>query len=403
MPNSLSAKGTPQLTTSVLWVMTITTGLVVANIYYAQPLLSDIASTYKVSNAKAGQVAMFTQLGYAAGLLLIVPLADMFKRKRLIIIDFAFIIASLLITAWAPTILILIIASFFVGLSSVIPQVLIPMVAHLAKPEERGKKIGVVMSGLLIGILLSRTLSGFVGEHLGWRAMFYMAAGLMVILWLLAAVLLPEIEPEYKGSYKSLFTSLLKLAKTEPVLRLAAFRGAMGFACFSAFWATLVFLLKQPQFNMGSAEAGTFGLVGAAGALAASAIGRLSDKMDSYRLIIYTLLLLPLSFIIFIFSSHSLILLVIGVIVLDMGVQATHIANQALIFSLQPEARNRINTVYMVSYFLGGSAGTFLATQLWSSYQWYGVCAIGILLSLIALCVHLLAGKKGSSVQNNHT
>ncbi|GAB2705882.1 MFS transporter [Mucilaginibacter koreensis] len=398
MSNNLSAKAAPQLTSSILWVMTITTGLVVANIYYAQPLLSDIANTYKVNNARAGQIAMFTQLGYAAGLLLIVPLADMFKRKRLILIDFAFIIASLLVTAWAPNILILTIASFFVGLSSVIPQVLIPMVAHLAKPEERGKKIGVVMSGLLIGILLSRTLSGFIGEHLGWRAMFYIAAGLMGVLWLLASMLLPEIEPEYKGNYKTLFTSLIQLVKTEPVLRLAAFRGAMCFACFSAFWATLVFLLKQPQFNMGSAEAGTFGLVGAAGALAASAIGRLSDKMDSYRLIIYTLLLIPLSFVIFIFSSQSLILLVIGVIILDMGVQATHIANQALIFSLQPEARNRINTVYMVSYFVGGSAGTFLATQLWTNYQWYGVCGIGIILSLIALTIHLLSGKKSSLV-----
>ena len=220
----------------------------------------------------------------------------------------------------------------------------------------------------------------------------------MAAMWLLVFLVLPEVEPEYKGSYKNLMSSLIDLVKTEPMLRLAAFRGALGFACFSAFWATLVFLLKQPQFNMGSSEAGAFGLVGAFGALAVSAMGRLTDKMDSYRLIIYTLLLLLLSFVVFIFSSHSIVLLIFGVILLDMGVQATHIANQALIFALKPEARNRINTVYMVSYFVGGSLGTFLATQLWSSYQWNGVCGIGIVLSIIILIVHIIKGKSKPSL-----
>ena len=387
----------PQLSNLLLWVLTITTGLVVANIYYAQPLLSDIAHSFNVSNAQAGQVAIFTQLGYAAGLLLIVPLADMVKRKRLILVDFAFIVISLLATAAAPNLFILTIASFCVGLSSVVPQVLIPMVAHLAKPEERGKKIGFVMSGLLIGILLSRTVSGFVGAHLGWHAMFYMAAALMLALWGTTYLLLPETEPTYQGTYGSLFTSLVELVKTEPVLRLAALRGALCFAGFSAFWATLIFLLKQPQFNMGSAEAGAFGLVGATGALAASAIGRLSDKVNVYRLIAGTLLLLVASFGIFFFSGRSLALLITGVILMDLSVQATHISNQALIFALRPEARNRINTVYMVSYFAGGSAGTFLATRLWSRYQWNGVCGAGLALALTALAIHLIMGKHFSS------
>src|SRR5206468_509081 len=171
--------------------------------------LGDIAHTFNVSNAQAGRVSMYTQLGYAAGLLFIIPLADMFKRKRLMMIDFVFIILSLLATAWAPNILVLSVASFCVGVSSVIPQVLIPMVAHLANPQERGKKIGVVMSGLLIGILLSRTISGFIGAHLGWRIMFLIAAGLMALMWLLTFLTLPEVEPEYKGSYKNLMTSLI--------------------------------------------------------------------------------------------------------------------------------------------------------------------------------------------------
>jgi predicted MFS family arabinose efflux permease len=384
----------PHLTQFTLWIMTIATGLVVANIYYNQPLLADIAHAFGITDKKAQQVSLFTQIGYATGLLFIIPLADMLKRKRLILIDFILVIISLLISALAPTVTILTIAGFLVGVSSVIPQLLIPMAAHLAKPHERGKKLGVIMGGLLIGILLSRTLSGFVGEHFGWRAMYYIATALMLAMWLMIFFFLPEVEPDYKGNYKNLMKSLVHLVKTQPKLRMAAFRGALCFAGFSAFWTTLVFLLKQPQFNEGSSVAGAFGLVGAFGALAAGLMGRLSDKMNSYKLSGYTLLLVLISFIIFYFSSHSIIGLIIGVIVLDMGVQATHISNQSIIFSLIPEARNRLNTVYMVSYFIGGASGTFLASQVWKSYQWSGVCVIGAVLAIIALAAHLLSYQK---------
>ena len=384
----------PHLTSFTLWVMTIATGLVVANIYYNQPLLADIGHTFNITDKKAQQVSLLTQIGYATGLLFIIPLADMLKRKRLILIDFIFVVLSLLISALAPSVMVLTIAGFFVGVSSVVPQLLIPMAAHLAKPEERGKKLGFVMSGLLIGILLSRTLSGFVGEHFGWRCMYFIATGLMLAMWLMIFKFLPEVEPDYKGNYKNLMKSLIQLVKTQPKLRMAAFRGALCFAGFSAFWTTLVFLLKQPQFNEGSAAAGSFGLVGAFGALAAGLMGRLSDKMNSYKLSGYTLLLVLISFIIFYFSSHSIAGLVIGVIVLDMGVQATHISNQSIIFSLIPEARNRLNTVYMVSYFVGGASGTWLASQLWKAYQWNGVCAIGATLAVVALVTHFINYKK---------
>lgn len=213
-------------------------------------------------------------------------------------------------------------------------------------------------------------------------------------MWVLIALVVPEVEPDYKGSYGSLMKSLISIVKEEPKLRLAAFRGALCFACFSAFWTTLVFLLREPPFNEGSAVAGAFGLIGAFGALAASLIGRLSDKANPNQLITYTLVLLLLSFVIFIASSHSFIGLIIGVILMDMGVQATHISNQAIIFSLNPNARNRINTVYMVSYFVGGSAGTFLASKIWGSYHWTGVCVIGIILSAIVLIVHLISRPK---------
>jgi len=385
-----------KLTPLILWTMTMATGFVVANIYYNQPLLGDIAHDFKISNGQAGQISMFTQIGYATGLLLIVPLADMFKRKRLMLIDLALVFMALLLVATSQNVWVMALGSFLVGVTSIVPQILLPMAAHLANPEERGKKIGFIMSGLLIGILLSRTVSGFVGEHLGWRAMFYIAAGLMLFMWMLIAIVVPEVEPHHKGSYGSLMRSLITLVKQEPKLRIAALRGALCFACFSAFWTTLVFLLREPPFNEGSAVAGAFGLIGAFGALAASLIGRLSDKSNPDRLITYTLLLLLVSFVIFYGFSHSLIGLIIGVILMDMGVQATHISNQAIIFGLNPNARNRINTVYMVSYFAGGSAGTFLASRVWGTYHWAGVCAIGITLSVIVLLVHLFNLKKST-------
>lgn len=398
MTNAASAIATPPLSRLNLWVMTIATGLVVANLYYNQPLLGMIADDFGTTEAKAGSIAMLTQIGYAVGMLFIIPLGDMLKRKKLIMLDFALIIASLLLAAFSPDINMLLLASFLIGATSVVPQLLVPMAAHLAKPEERGRTVGFVMSGLLVGILLSRTLSGFVGEHLGWRAMFIIGAGIMLLLWLALYFLLPEVYPDYKGSYKSLMKSLLQLIREEPLLRLASVRGALCYACFGAFWTTLVFLLEEPQFNAGSDVAGAFGLVGVFGALAASYMGKLSDKGDAFRVTTISIGMVVVSYLIFGVSSHSMVGLVIGVIVLDMGLQASHIANQTLIFSLRPEARNRLNTVYMVTYFTGGAAGTYLASQAWHAWKWNGVVIVGLVLSALALLVHLRFLK-----QNRHS
>lgn len=389
----MSAISTSHFKTSTLAVMTVTTGLVVANMYYNQPLLGDIANTYHISSGKAGQVSMITQIGYAVGMLLIAPLADMYKRKKLMLYNFWLVIAALVAAGAAPNIHILMIASFFIGAFSLIPQLLVAMTAHLAHPAERGKKIGVVMTGLLTGILLSRTVSGFIGAHYGWRAVFYIAAGIMVVMWLIMIFTIPEVEPDYKGNYKSLMISLYHLVKNEPALRIASARGALCFACFSAFWTTLTFLLKQ-NFNEGSDIAGLFGLVGAFGAIAAGFMGRLSDRTDAFKLTAFTIFLILVSYIIFIVSAYSIPGLVVGVILLDVGMQATHISNQSLIYALNPDARNRINTIYMVSYFCGGAIGAYFASHVWNTWQWNGVCAIGIISSIIALVVHLVNRKK---------
>lgn len=396
MQNPRTAAPEPKLTRATLWLMTIGSGLVVANIYYNQPLLVEIAKTFGVSEAEAGNVAMLTQVGYAIGLLFIIPLGDMLRRKRLILFDFVLIILSLLLAAFSTGIYVLMAASLLVGATSVVPQLFLPMAAHLARPEARGKAVGTVMSGLLIGILCSRTLSGFVGAHLGWRAMFVIAAGLMLVLWVALYYLLPEVNPQFKGNYRSLMKSLVHLFRSEPKLRLAAARGALSFACFGGFWTTLVFLLEGPPFYAGSDVAGAFGLVGAGGAVMASVMGRLSDRFDTRYMLMATISLLILAYLVFGFFSYSMLGLVVGVILLDVGLQASHIANQTLIFSLNPQARNRLNTVYMFIYFMGGAIGTFIASQAWHIWRWNGVVGVGLIFSSLALAVHLIFSRTGS-------
>lgn len=388
MNTTAPQQANPGINKLTLWVMTIATGLVVANLYYNQPLLDDIARTFHVSNGAAGNIAMLTQIGYALGMLLLIPLGDMLKRKKLIMVDFGLIILALLLAAFAPSFPVMLLASFLIGFTSIVPQLIIPMAAHLSKPEERGKTVGFVMSGLLIGILLSRTTSGYVGAHFGWQVMFMAAAGLMLLLWVIIYFLFPEIEPQYKGSYFELMRSLVPLIQTEPLLRLAALRGFLCYACFGAFWTTLIFLLRQPQFNLDSEAAGLFGLVGAFGALGATFMGRISDKTNPYTVTTFSVLLIVISYAVFFVSGSNLTGLIIGVILLDLGVQATHISNQTMILSLSAEARNRLNTVYMVSYFSGGATGTFLASRVWNTWNWHGVTVIGLTLSVAALTVH---------------
>lgn len=364
--------------------------MVVANNYYNQPLLGEMARAFHVSNKGISSVPMLTQIGYAIGLLLIVPLGDMLKRKQMILIDFVFIIAALLAAALSTSPLQLKIASLFIGLTSVIPQVMVPMAAQLAPDNKRGKAIGTVMTGMFIGILGSRTLSGFIGDYFGWRTVYFMAASFMVILWVMLVRKLPEITPEFKGTYIKLLKSVAHQFKSKKTLRLAALRGGLDFACFSIFWTTLVFLLETPAFNLGSKEAGAFGFVGIAGAIAASYVGKLADKANKNLMITIGILIIILSWGILSLSSTSILGLIIGALLLDLGVQSVHITNQTMIFEGNPPERNRINTVYMVSYFTGGALGTFCGSYAWEYLQWTGVAGAGILFALLTLIAHYL-------------
>lgn len=383
---------TPKLTNSTLYLMSISAGLIVANLYYNQPLLHQIAEDYGVSEAAVSNVALSTQLGYAFGLLLIIPLGDKVSNHKILQIDFLLMIVSLIASALSESLFLLILSSFFIGFTSGVPQLFVPMAAQLSDENDRGRAIGIVMSGLLIGILGSRVISGFVGEQFGWRIMYYIAAVLMVFLFFILRVKLPKLNPHFPGSYGNLLKSILHYFKTEPELRIASLRGALAFAGLSAFWTTLVFLMED-SFGYGSTITGLFGLLGIAGALGATIVGKLSDKINKNRILIFSAILLIFSWVLFLFSGNSIFGLVIGVILVDLGLQALHITNQNIIFSKNPEARNRVNTVYMVSFFIGGALGTTLGAVAWETYKWTGVSILGLGLSILILATHLLFQK----------
>jgi len=379
---------TQKLSNSVLYLMSVSAGLVVANLYYNQPLLHQISETFKVSESAVSNVALYTQLGYAMGLLFIIPLGDKISNKRILQFDFIVIIASLLAAASSTSLLMLTICSFFIGFSSAIPQLFVPMAAQLANAENRGRAIGVVMSGLLIGILGSRVVSGLVGDLFSWQMMYYAAAVIMVPLFILLQLKLPKLVPQYEGSYLSLLKSIGFYFKTEPSVRLAALRGGLAFAGLSAFWTTLVFLMED-NFGYGSDVTGAFGFFGVAGALAAAFVGKLSDKINKDKIISYSALILIVSWVIFFFSESSIIGLIIGVIVVDLGLQGLHITNQNIIFSKNPDARNRVNTIYMVGFFTGGAMGTTFGAYAWGHFCWSGVSILGLSLSVLIVFAHL--------------
>ena len=382
-----------KLPNSILYLLSISAGLVVANLYYNQPLLHDMAISLGVSNPEVSNVALSTQIGYAFGLLLIIPLGDKINNIKIMKLNFLILILSLLGAAISQSLVLLIISSFLIGFTSTLPQLFVPMAAHLSNDEGRGRAIGIVMSGLLIGILGSRVLSGLVGEYFGWRTVFYGAAGLMILLFFLLNAKLPVIQPKFGESYGKLMKSLWFYFRTESSLRLAALRGALAFGSLSAFWTTFVFLMED-SFGYGSAVAGGFGLFGIAGALGATVVGKLNNRVKKGTLIILGAVLIIISWIIFLLSPHSIIGLIIGVVLIDLGVQSVHITNQNIVFSKNTEARNRVNTIYMVGFFIGGAAGTSFGSLAWNYFGWTGVSVVGLVFSGTILIVQLLTNKK---------
>lgn len=373
----------------LILIMSVASGLTVANIYYIQPLLAEIAQYYHVTQGYSGLLATLTQIGYALGLLLILPLADIIEKRKLILTMLLGAAISLLILFFSPTITIALFASFGIGFCSVIPQLLIPFAAQLANPKERGKIIGSIMSGLLIGILLSRVVSGFIGRYMMWKNIYFIAAFCMLLLWVALRFILPKSYGDSKIKYIESLKSMIVLIRQFPALREASVVGAMVFLAFSAFWTALTFLLQGSFYHMGTDVAGLFGLVGVVGALFSPWAGKISDKKGARFTVGINIVVIIAAYIVFGIWGFQLCGLIVGVILLDLGVQSCNVSNQTRIHQLSDEARNRVTSVYMVSYFLGGALGSWLGTFSFQHFGWIGICFVGLFSQLIAGYVHI--------------
>lgn len=394
MQTPVPAPRSSSLSPSLVWLMAGAAALTAANLYYNQPLLGDIGRDLGGAGSALGLVPMLTQVGYAVGMLFLVPLGDSLERRKVILTLCVCVAVALVAAALAPSLHLLVAASFAIGVTTVVPQLLVPFAAQLAEPSQRGRVVGTVMSGLLIGILLSRTAAGFVGTHLGWRTMFWVAAVLMVVLGVVLRFTLPAQPPLAVMPYPALMRSLIHLARTEPVLRLHALLGALTFGAFSAFWATLALYLQSLPGRYDAQVAGLFGVVGVAGAAIAPLVGRFADKGAGRRINAMAIAVLFASFGVLWLVGESLWGMALGVVLLDLGAQANQIANQARVYALQPEARSRLNTLYMVTYFMGGAAGAWLGTSAWTRAGWPGVCAVGAAMSLTALVAVLWSSRR---------
>ena len=387
--DSASPAATERSLRALLLLLAIIAGVSVANIYYNQPLLDSLRESFPHSASWVGVVPAATQLGYAAGMLLLAPLGDRFDRRLLILLQIAGLCVALVVATTAPTLAVLIGASLAIGVLSTIAQQAVPFAAELAPPSGRGQAVGTVMSGLLLGILLARTAAGLVAEYFGWRAVFGVSVVALLVLAVVILLRLPKSQPTSALPYGKLMVSMWHLIVEHPGLREASLTGAFMFAAFSIFWSVLALLLAGAPFHLGPQAAGLFGIVGAAGAMAAPLAGKFADRRGPRTIITLSIGLVAVSFVVFGLSSASIAGLVVGVIILDVGVQAAQISNQSRIYALSPDARSRVNTVYMVAYFIGGAAGSAVGAAVWPVFGWVGVSIAGVVFAGLATWNHL--------------
>lgn len=370
--------------------MAVTCGVVVANNYYLQPIETVIAASFHVSNGAVGIAAMLTQFGYAMGLLLLVPLGDVVDRRKLIIRMCLLSAVTLLGAYFAPNLALFSAASFLIGLMSIVPQIIIPYGAVLAGPAKRGRVMGTLLGGLLVGILLSRTVSGIVASIWPWQSIYLIAVVVILLLAVILAFTLPDTgRPNHHGlSYTQTLATIPGVIKNHRVLQEAAANSFFMFGTFSIFWSTLIFYISSPVYHWGTREAGLLAIFGLFGALAAPLIGRLADRFSDRNLVLIGLLLQTAAFLLLLFGAQYIVLLVLSIILLDVGNQFGQVANQTRVQNLGEHISNRTNTVFMFSYFIGGSLGSLLGTTLWQTAGWLGVTGLGLVFQALAYLCH---------------
>ncbi|EZI32002.1 MULTISPECIES: MFS transporter [Pantoea] len=376
----------PVLSSRMIFLFSLTSALAVANVYSAQPLLESIAASLQVSTGTIGTVVTATQSGYALGLVFLVPLGDCVNRKKLVITQLLLSVLALITAAVAPDLMTLLCAMLLVGLMAVVTQLMVAWAAMLASPEQRGQVVGSVTSGIVIGILLARFVSGMIADLAGWRAVYLTAACLLLLISLILTKVLPATAGQTRRtSYPHLLLSVFRLFLTEPQLRRRGILALLIFAAFSMLWSSMV--LPLTALSLSHTQTGMFGLAGIAGALAASRAGAWADLGQGQRATGLALALLTFSWLPIAALHISLLLLIFGVILLDFAVQTVHVINQSLIVGARPEAASRLVGAYMCFYSLGSALGAIAATQLYTHWGWQAVCYAGAAVSASAfLC-----------------
>ncbi|MCM3271494.1 MFS transporter [Paenibacillus elgii] len=371
---------------SVALLFAIACGLAVANVYYAQPLLDAMASELGIDRAAVGIVITATQIFYALGLLMLVPLGDLVNRRKLIVGQMLLSVLALIAVGTASTAAVLLAGMGAVGLLAVVTQTLVAYASTLAAPAERGRVVGFVTSGVVIGILLARTIAGTLTDLAGWRSVYFVSAGLTVLMaGLLFRVLPREDHGKVPMTYPHLLRSVFALFVQEPVLRIRGILALLIFASFSVLWTSLVLPLSSPPLSLSHTAIGSFGLVGVAGALAAARAGRLADRGSGQRTTGIALTLLLVSWLPIRMTESSLWALIAGVVLLDLAVQAVHVTNQSMIYNVRPEARSRLAGAYMIFYSIGSAVGSISSTLMYARAGWTGVCLLGAAISGLAL------------------
>jgi predicted MFS family arabinose efflux permease len=373
-----------RLSRALVLLLAVACGLSAANLYYAQPVLGSIAHSFHTNSGTVGLIVTLAQVGYVIGLAFILPLGDIFPRRWLVPAVLMITFVGLLISAFAPNVAVLVAITFVVGLGSVAAQLLVPMAASLSPDHERGRVVGMVMSGLLLGILLARSASGVIAQLSSWRVVYVIAALTTLALAVTLQRLLPHEVERPKVRYTSLLKSAVQYFMTESLLRRRGLFGALAFGAFSVFWTTMAFLLSGAPYHYNDLTIGLFGLIGAAGALCANFAGRWADRRWTKSTTLIFATLMAVSFLTLWWGRHNLAMLIVGILLLDIGVQGLQVTNQSLIYRLAPHARSRINSAYMVCYFVGGALGSWLGSMDYEHFHWTGVCVLGAAIGLVA-------------------